>query len=91
MPSNSTETFVARPVTRIKGASASFASYLVHPPNPFLSTTRKNFPLLFYSFWTMIVIAGVTFLIFLPHAFLWGVRDLFRRKEKPLSETKAKD
>jgi len=65
-----------------EGASASFASYLVHPPNPFLSTTHKNFPLLFYSFWTMIIIAGVTFLIFLPHAFLWGVRELFRRKEK---------
>jgi len=66
-----------------EGAGASFASYLVHPPNPFLASTRKDLPVLFYAFWTMMVIASVTFVIFLPHAVFWGLRELFTKKEKP--------
>jgi hypothetical protein len=43
-----------------EGANASYASYLVHTPNPALAATQKTFPLLFYVFWFMIVLAGGT-------------------------------
>ena len=60
-----------------EGASASYASYVVHAPNPALSSTFKNFPVLAYAFWIMVVIAVGTFVLFLPHTILWGIRELF--------------
>ncbi len=63
-----------------EGASASFASYVVHAPNPSLTATKKSFPVLFYAFWIMIAIAAGTFIVFLPHSILWGIRELFDRK-----------
>lgn len=65
-----------------EGASASYASYVVHVPNPALSSTLKTFPVLFYAFWIMVVIAAGTFVVFLPHTVLWGIRELFIKKEK---------
>jgi len=65
-----------------QGASASFASYVVHEPNPHLVSTLKSFPVLFYVFWIMLAIAVLTFAVFLPHTILWGLRELFARKEK---------
>jgi hypothetical protein len=69
-----------------EGANASYASYLVHTPNPALAATQKTFPLLFYVFWFMIVLAGGTFAVFLPHTALWGIRELFMKKEKAEGE-----
>ena len=65
-----------------EGASSSYASYVVHLPNPSLAGTLKSFPVLFYAFWIMIVIAVGTFALFLPHTILWGIRELFMKKEK---------
>lgn len=65
-----------------EGAGASYAAYVVHEPNPALATTQKSFPVLFYAFWIMIAIAVGTFAVFLPHTVLWGIRELFSRKEK---------
>lgn len=65
-----------------EGASASFASYVVHTPNPAMASTRKTFPLLFYVFWAMVALAGGTFLVFLPHTVAWGIRELFVKAEK---------
>jgi hypothetical protein len=66
-----------------EGASASFATYIVHSPNPAQLSTLKTFPVLFIIFWGMIVLAGGTFLVFLPHTFLWGLREfLIKKKEK---------
>ena len=65
-----------------EGAGASFAAYLVHAPNPALITTKKSAPALFYAFWIMVGIAVLTFLVFLPHTILWGIRELFVKKEK---------
>lgn len=65
-----------------EGASASFASYVVHAPNPSLAETKKTFPVLFYAFWIMIAIAAGTFAVFLPHTVLWGIRELFDRNRK---------
>lgn len=65
-----------------EGASASFARYVVHPPNPAIAGTRRDFPVLFYVFWAMVAIAVGTFVVFLPHTGLWGIREFFVRKEK---------
>jgi hypothetical protein len=65
-----------------EGASASFASYVIHSPNPAMVSTLKSFPLLFYVFWGMIAIAVGTFLVFLPHTIAWGIREISARKEK---------
>ena len=71
-----------------EGASASYASYVVHEPNPALASTKAAFPVLFYVFWIMIALAVGTFLVFLPHDVLWGIRELFTKKEKPEGESK---
>jgi len=68
------------------GANASYAAYVVHEPNPARVATLETFPVLFYAFWIMIGIAGVTFVIFLPHTILWGLRELLVKKEKPNRE-----
>ncbi len=58
-----------------EGANVSFATYVVHEPNPTDMSTRKSFPLLFYVFWMMAAIAVGTFAAFLPHTFMWGLRE----------------
>lgn len=63
-----------------KGANASFATYLIHEPNPANLSTRESFPLLFYVFWMMAAIAVGTFVAFLPHAYLWGLREVIPDK-----------
>lgn len=74
-----------------EGASASYASYVVHAPNPALASTLKTFPILFYVFWIMVVIAVGTFVIFLPHTILWGIRELLIKKEKTNSESASQE
>ncbi|MFH1122863.1 MAG: hypothetical protein V1758_04310 [Pseudomonadota bacterium] len=71
-----------------EGSSASFARYIVHAPNPASMSTLKSFPVLFYAFWIMIAIAVATFAVFLPHTAVWGIRELFQKKERTRSEPK---
>jgi hypothetical protein len=35
-----------------------------------------------YAFWIMVAIAGGTFVLFLPHTILWGIREIFIKKTK---------
>lgn len=65
-----------------EGSSASFASYVTHSPNPAQVSTLKSFPALFYVFWSMVALAGGTFLVFLPHTALWGIREFLITKKK---------
>ena len=58
-----------------KQSSKSFATYLVHEPNPVALGTQRAFPLLFYGVWFMIFFAVGTFASLLPHTFLWGLRE----------------
>jgi len=58
-----------------EGANRSFATYINHEPSPVALSTRQSFPLLFYVFWMMAAIAVGTFAAFLPHAFMWGLRE----------------
>jgi len=71
-----------------EGASASCAGNVVHTPNPAMAATKKTFPVLFYAFWIMVGVAVGTFVVFLPHTALWGIRELFAAKEKTTSEPK---
>ncbi len=70
-----------------EGASASYASYIIHAPNPAMLSTKEIFPVLFYVFWFMVALAVGTFAVFLPHTALWGLRELFMKKEKDKGES----
>jgi hypothetical protein len=59
-----------------EGATPSFASYMVHEPNPVASEARGRFPLLYYTVWFMLILAGGVFAIFLPYTLFWWIRDL---------------
>ncbi|CAB1058943.1 Putative cytochrome C [Olavius sp. associated proteobacterium Delta 1] len=59
-----------------EGANNSYASYVVHAPNPAAAATRGSFPMLFFAFWIMVAVAAGTFAVFLPHTLIWGYRDL---------------
>ena len=74
-----------------EGSNASYAGYVVHEPNPALASTFKNFPVLSVAFWAMVAIAVGTFVLFLPHTVMWGIRELFMKKEKKTSESDSQD
>jgi len=67
-------------------SSASFAEYVIHSPNPMRLSTLKTFPVLFIVFWSMMVLALGTFIVFLPHTLLWGVREFFITKKRSKNE-----
>jgi len=68
-----------------EGSTAPFAGYVIHEPNPVLGSTYKSFPALAIAFWAMVTIAVGTFVLFLPHTFMWGIRELFIKKEDQAS------
>lgn len=59
-----------------EGASASFATYVVHEPRPLKRDTAESFPLFYYAVWFMVILAVGVFAVFLPYVTLWGVREL---------------
>ena len=59
-----------------EAANNSYATYVVHSPNPMTAATLQSFPMLFAAFWLIFAVAAGTFAVFLPHTFLWGLRDL---------------
>jgi hypothetical protein len=69
-----------------EGSSASFASYIIHQPDPGSVKARKGFPVLYYAYWFMAVLLIGTLGFFIPHAFLVGMRELFVRKKGTESE-----
>jgi hypothetical protein len=69
-----------------EGSSASFASYIIHQPDPGSVKARKGFPVLYYTYWFMAVLLIGTLAFFIPHAFLVGMRELFVRKKGTESE-----
>lgn len=62
-----------------EGATPSFASYLVHEPNPIASETREAFPVFYYGVWFMLILAGGVFVFFLPYTALWWIREFVAR------------
>ena len=65
-----------------QGSSASFASYIVHEPAPGSLTAKKQFPVLYYAYWFMLILFGGTMAVFIPHSLIVGFRELFRKKRK---------
>lgn len=75
-----------------EGASVSYAEYAVHEPKPAMLSTRQTFPFLFFAFWMMVSVAGGTFVVFLPHTALWGIREfLIMKKDGAENESKQQD
>ena len=70
-----------------EGASASYATYIVHEPPAGSSLARSNFPILYYTYWFMLVLLVGTLAFFIPHSLLVGLRELFKNKR----ETKNAD
>jgi len=64
-----------------EGASASFATYVIHEPAAGAISTRTGFPALYYSYWFMLVLLAGTLAFFIPHSLLMGLRELFRKKK----------
>jgi hypothetical protein len=65
-----------------EGASASYASYVIHEPSAGSALARTGFPILYYTYWFMLVLLVGTLAFFIPHSFLVGLRELFRKKRK---------
>jgi hypothetical protein len=65
-----------------EGASASYASYIVHEPAAGSSLARTSFPVLYYAYWFMLVLLVGTLAFFIPHSFLVGLRELLSKKRK---------
>lgn len=59
-----------------EGASASFATYVVHEPPPLAAATAREFPLFYYATWFMVILAVGVFAVFIPYVVLWGLREL---------------
>jgi len=59
-----------------EGATANFATYVVHEPPVLDPASAEEFPLLFYGFWFMAILAGGVFVVFIPYTVLWGFREL---------------
>lgn len=64
-----------------EGASASFASYIIHTPAAGSLTAKKEFALLYYSYWFMLALLVGTLAFFIPHSILVGIRELFHTKK----------
>ena len=65
-----------------EGASASYATYVVHEPAAGSSLARMNFPVLYYAYWFMLILLVGTLAFFIPHSFLVGLRELLSKKRK---------
>ena len=66
-----------------EGASASFATYVVHTSaaaDP--QTLRETFPALYWADVLMYALIIGVFLIFLPHGIAWWVREWFVKRKK---------
>lgn len=63
-----------------EGASASFASYVIHEPAAGSPEARRSFPALYYTYWFMLVLLAGTLAFFIPHTVMVGVRELMRKK-----------
>ncbi len=66
-----------------EGANSGFAGFYVHEPPGTSLSTRKSFPILFYTSWGMLLLLIGTLAFFVPHALMVGARELFEKTETP--------
>ena len=69
-----------------EGASGSFATYVVHSPSPGATGTAEVFPELYYVYWALVLLTLGTLAVFIPHTFLWGLRELIARRSRKREE-----
>ncbi len=73
-----------------EGASMSFATYVVHEPDPGSLLTRTTFPSLFYADWFMYLLVVGTIGFFVVHTGVWVSKELYHvfteKKGKPEDE-----
>jgi len=60
-----------------EGASASFATYVVHQNREITPDTRQTFPALYWSHVLMLALIVGVMLVFLPHGIAWWIREWF--------------
>lgn len=65
-----------------EGAGVSFAGYVIHEPPPGALETRQSFPLLYYTYWFMLVLLVGTLAFFIPHSLMVGLRELIGKKRR---------
>jgi hypothetical protein len=65
-----------------EGASASYASYVIHEPSAGSTIAKRGFPVLYYAYWFMLALLVGTLAFFIPHSLLVGLRELFQKKRK---------
>jgi hypothetical protein len=63
-----------------QGASASFATYVVHPPAANSELTRESFPALYWSEKLMWLLIVSVLLVFVPHGVAWWIREWFAKR-----------
>jgi hypothetical protein len=71
-----------------EGATASFATFLIHEPNPGSTATRKTFPSLYYANWFMFVLIVGTLGFFGAHTLIWVVKEIvigWRQRRKSVA------
>jgi len=59
-----------------ENANFRFAQFYVHEPPAGSLETLKSFPVLFISYWAMLLLLVGTLAFFVPHAFMVGFREL---------------
>lgn len=69
-----------------EGASASFASYVIHAPAPGSLAAKNEFKVLYYSYWFMLALLVGTLAFFIPHSVLTGIRELFTTKKETTND-----
>ena len=74
-----------------EGASASFASYVVHEPAAGSLTAKTDFPILYYSYWFMLLLLVGTLAFFVPHTILVGVRESIAKLKKSKRDDQRHD
>lgn len=72
-----------------EGAGASFATYVVHSPDPASAGTSEVFPELYYPYQILKVLTIGTLAVFIPHALLWGFRELISKRRRRREEHHA--
>ena len=65
-----------------EGASASYSSYVIHEPSAGTFAAKQGFPILYDTYWFMLILLVGTLAFFIPHSFLVGLRELFNKKRK---------
>jgi len=68
--------------TETRDIHTTRANLTCHEPAAGSSIARTTFPILYYTYWFMLVLLVGTLAFFIPHSFLVGLRELFKNKRK---------